>query len=72
MNYLNSLAGYKSLPAFWTHDPLKVDAANLVRRNRAPTLRTSCVQHFPDFLEIDLLLLRHVREISTAREIKAK
>lgn len=57
--------GNEPLPALGTRDPFRVDPADLVRRNRAPTLRADCVEGRHHFSEIDFLLLGHLKDFLT-------
>ena len=56
------------LTALRTLDSLKVDAANLGRRDPASALRANGVERRLYFVEINLLLLWHARDCLTVRE----
>src|ERR1700733_14898862 len=58
---LLALFGIEALTALGALDLLRVDAADLVRRNRAPALRADSVEGRLHFFEIDFLLLGHSR-----------
>jgi hypothetical protein len=51
--------GNESLPALRTFDALKINAAQIGGRNRVAARRAGCIEGGHDFVEIDLLLLRH-------------
>jgi hypothetical protein len=49
-------AGGKPLPALRAFELVKVDAANLIRRNRVPALRADRIERCLNFSEIDFRL----------------
>jgi hypothetical protein len=64
------LFGDERRTALGTDGLLKIDAAELVRRNRVPTLRAKSVERCLNFFEIDFLLPGHLEIFSPrAQEI---
>lgn len=61
----------EALPARGALHLLRVDAADLVRRNQAPALRADCVEGRHHFFEIDFLLLGHAENCRTSAKLAA-